>query len=377
MNFYLLDKNLKRIEIIEQYRSFIWTNRYYTPGDFELYTPATKSLLSKIKRDYFIMRSDDLTQAMIIQNYTITTDVENGDYLTITGKSLKSILERRIIWPQTTINGNLETQMRKLVTQNAILPADSNRVISRLELGPTIGLTQTIKAQFTGDNLSEVLTEIGQTYGIGHDIKLDYANKKFKFVLLQGKNRSYNQSVNARVVFSNAFENLLTTNYAYNSENFKSLVFVAGEGQGKNRKTVQVGTGNDLNRFEIYLDARDVSSNDGAIGTNEYNQLLFERGVQELADKTINEEVSGEVVSNFTYKLNQNYYLGDIVEVRNDYGVRMAPRIIEVIECHDENGYTCVPTFSSDTIAASQDNIVTENDIDITTETGENIICEV
>lgn len=377
MNFYLLDKNLKRIEIIEQYRSFIWTNRYYTPGDFELYTPATRSLLSKIKRDYFIMRSDDLTQAMIIQNYTITTDVENGDYLTITGKSLKSILERRIIWPQTTINGNLETQMRKLVTQNAISPTDSNRVISRLELGTAIGLTQTIKAQFTGDNLSEVLTEIGQTYGIGHDVKLDYANKKFKFVLLQGKNRSYNQSVNARVVFSNAFENLLTTNYAYNSENFKSLVFVAGEGQGKNRKTVQVGTGNDLNRFEIYVDARDVSSNDGAIGTNEYNQLLFERGVQELADKTINEEVSGEVVSNFTYKLNQNYYLGDIVEVRNDYGVRMAPRIIEVIECHDENGYTCVPTFSSDTIAASQDNIVTENDIDITTETGENIICEV
>lgn len=377
MNFYLLDKNLKRIEIIEQYRSFIWTNRYYTPGDFELYTPATKSLLSKIKRDYFIMRSDDLTQAMIIQNYTITTDVENGDYLTITGKSLKSILERRIIWPQTTINGNLETQMRKLVTQNAISPTDSNRVISRLELGPAIGLTQTIKAQFTGDNLSEVLTEIGQTYGIGHDIKLDYENKKFKFILLQGKNRSYNQSTNARVVFSNAFENLLTTNYAYNSENFKSLVFVAGEGLGKNRKTVQVGTGNDLNRFEIYLDARDVSSNDGAIGTNEYNQLLFERGVQELADKTINEEVSGEVVSNFTYKLNQNYYLGDIVEVRNDYGVRMAPRIIEVIECHDENGYTCVPTFSSDTIAASQDNIVTENDIDITTETGENIICEV
>lgn len=377
MNFYLLDKNLKRIEIIEQYRSFIWTNRYYTPGDFELYTPATKSLLAKIKRDYFIMRSDDLTQAMIIQNYTITTDVENGDYLTITGKSLKSILERRIIWPQTTINGNLETQMRKLVTQNAISPTDSNRVISRLELGPTIGLTQTIKAQFTGDNLSEVLTEIGQTYGIGHDVKLDYANKKFKFVLLQGKNRSYNQSTNARVVFSNAFENLLTTNYAYNSENFKSLVFVAGEGQGKNRKTVQVGTGNDLNRFEIYLDARDISSNDGAIGTNEYNQLLFERGVQELADKTINEEVSGEVVSNFTYKLNQNYYLGDIVEVRNDYGVRMAPRIIEVIECHDENGYTCVPTFSSDTIAASQDNIVTENDIDITTESGENIICEV
>ena len=377
MNFYLLDKNLKRIEIIEQYRSFIWTNRYYTPGDFELYTPATKSLLAKIKRDYFIMRSDDLTQAMIIQNYTITTDVENGDYLTITGKSLKSILERRIIWPQTTINGNLETQMRKLVTQNAISPTDSNRVISRLELGPTIGLTQTIKAQFTGDNLSEVLTEIGQTYGIGHDVKLDYENKKFKFVLLQGKNRSYNQSTNARVVFSNAFENLLTTNYAYNSENFKSLVFVAGEGQGKTRKTVQVGTGNDLNRFEIYLDARDVSSNDGAIGTNEYNQLLFERGVQELADKTINEEVSGEVVSNFTYKLNQNYYLGDIVEVRNDYGVRMAPRIIEVIECHDENGYTCVPTFSSDTIAASQDNIVTETDIDITTETGENIICEV
>lgn len=377
MNFYLLDKNLNRIEIIEQYRSFIWTNRYYMAGDFELYTPATKSLLSKIKRDYFIMRSDDTSQAMIIQNYTITTDTENGDYLTITGPSLKSILSRRVIWPQTTINGNLETQLRSLVNKNAINPTDPARKFAKLELGNTIGLTQTIKSQFTGKNLGEALTEIGQAYGIGYDVKLDYENKKFKFVLLQGKNRSYNQDTNARVVFSNQFENLLTTNYNYNSEEFKNLCYVAGEGQGKNRKTVEVGTGSDMARQEIYVDARDVSSNDGAIGTNEYNQLLFERGVQELAEMGIKEDVSGEVESNYTYKLNSNYYLGDIVEVRNDYGVRMTPRIIEVIECHDENGFTCVPTFSSDGIAATQDVIVTENDIDIITESGENIICEV
>lgn len=376
MNFYLLDNNLNRIQLIEIYRSFIWTNRYYMPGDFELYTPATKALLNTIKRGYYIVRDDDLTQCMIISNFEVMTDIENGDYITITGQSLKSILNRRIIWTQTNLNGNLETMLRQLVTQNAINPTISARKISRLILGDTIGLTQNINAQYTGENLGETLTAIGQTYGIGYDVLLDLTNKQFKFVLLQGKNRTFNQDVNPRVVFSNDFENLLTTDYIYNSDEYKNVALVAGEGQGTARKTAAVGTGNDLNRFEIYVDARDVSSNNGEIGTTEYNKLLFERGIEKLAETVITESISGEVEANYTYKLNVDYSLGDLVEVRNDYGVSLTPRITEVIECHDENGYTCIPTFETEE-STSLEEIITEDGENIITEDGENIISEV
>lgn len=377
MNFYLLDDNLNYVQIIETYQSMIWTNRYFTPGDFELYAPATKALLNTIKRGYYIVRDDDLTQCMIISNFSVSTDVENGDYITITGQSLKSILTRRIIWAQTILNGNVETMARKLVTDNAINPINTARKIPRLVLGDTIGLTATINAQYTGDNLGETLTAIGQKYGIGYDVLLDMENKQFKFVLLQGSDRTYNQAVNPPVVFSNDYENLLTTDYEYNSEEYKNVALVAGEGQGTARKTVTVGTASGMNRFEIYVDARDISSNDGEISTSEYNELLAERGAQELAETVITESITGEVEANYTYKLNVDYFLGDIVEVKNDYGVSMTPRILEVIECHDENGYTCVPTFATDeTEGEPVSAILTETGENITTETGKNIILE-
>lgn len=348
MNFYLLDNNLNYLQVIEVYRSLIWTTRYYTAGDFELYTPATPALLNTLQPGYFIIRDDDLTQAMIINNFEIKTDVENGDYITVTGKSLKSILGRRIIWGQTVLNGNVETMVRKLVTDNAINPTIPARAISRLILGDTIGLTGTIEAQYTGDNLGETLTAIGQTYGIGYDVLLDLPNKQFKFVLLQGTNRTYSQDTVPRVIFSNEYENLLTTDYTYNRDNYKNVALVAGEGEGTARKTATIGTASDLNRYELFVDARDVSSNNGEISAAEYNNLLLERGAQNLSEKIIVEGINGEIEPNYTYKLGIDYFLGDIVEVINEYGVTMSPRITEVIECQDENGYKCIPTFALD-----------------------------
>lgn len=348
MNYYLLDDELNYIQVIEIYTSMIWTTRYYTAGDFELYTPATPDLLNNLQRNYYIVRDDDLTQCMIIANIEVSTDIENGDYIKVTGKSLKSILNRRIIWTQTVLNGNVETMIRQLVTDNAINPTIAARAISRLVLGDTIGLTGTIEAQYTGDNLAETLTAIGQTYGIGYDVLLDLENKQFKFVLLQGVDRTYNQNTVPRVIFSNEYENLLTSDYQYNSDDYKNVALVAGEGEGTARKTATVGTASDLDRYELFVDARDVSSNNGEITESEYNNLLLERGAQDLAETVIKQSVEGEIEPNYTYKLNVDYFLGDLVEITNAYGVTMSPRIIEVIECNDVNGYTCIPTFATD-----------------------------
>lgn len=348
MNFYLLDTNLNFIQVIEVFKSFIWTNRYYTPGDFELYAPATTVLFNAIQKDYYIIRDDDLTQAMIVKNIEIKTDVENGNYLIITGKSLKSILNRRIIWTQTVLNGNVETMIRKLVTDNAINPTNPDRAIANLVLGDTIGLTGNIEAQYTGDNLGETLSAICQTYKCGYDILLDLENKQFKFVLLQGTNRSYAQNSVPPVIFSNEYENLLTTDYTYNSDNYKNVALVAGEGEGLDRKTAAIGTASGLNRYELYVDARDVSSNEGEISENEYNNLLLERGTQKLGEQLATESIAGQIEPNYTYVLNRDYFLGDIVEIINEYGINMQPRIIEVIECIDDTGYSCIPTFATD-----------------------------
>ena len=103
MDLYILDSSLNEIAVIDNYTSLIWTRRYYSPGDFELYIAADKSLFEYLKIGSFIKREDD-NSVMVIETIQIKTDVENGDYFTITGRSLESIIERRIFIFQTNLN---------------------------------------------------------------------------------------------------------------------------------------------------------------------------------------------------------------------------------------------------------------------------------
>lgn len=347
--FYLIDENLNLISPIESYKSAIWTTRYYKPGDFELYLPATTETLNLIKRDYYLIRDDDFTQAMIIENIQITTNFEEGNFLTVTGKCLKSILNRRIIWKQTTVTGNVETCIRKLITENAISPTIPERKINNLILGAALGVTDTMNSQYTGDNLGDVISKICINYGLGYDILLDLDEKQFIFILYKGSDRSYNQSKNPFIVFSNEFDNLLSTNYTNNNENYKNVALVAGEGEGLDRKTFTVGNASDLKRYELFVDSRDSSTKGNETMTeDEYNAILSEKGKEALTETIITESIEGELEPHYTYKFNRDYFLGDIVEVVNEYGFTMQPQITEVIENEDDSGTNVVVTFETE-----------------------------
>lgn len=348
MQFYLLDTSLNIIDIIDTFKSVIWTTRYYTSGEFELYIPATQKAIDTYKRKYYIVRDDDTTQAMIIEDIQILTDVEEGNYLIVTGRSLKSLLNRRIIWTQTILNGYVEASVRALVLKNAIEPDDVERTIDGLMLGAELGLHVKMKAQYTGDNLEETISEICKTYKLGYDILLDFDNKKFIFILYQGADRSYDQTLNPYVIFSNEFENLLKTNYTITGRDYKNVAKVAGEGEGNARKTAVYGTATGIDRYELFVDAKNISTNEGEVDELTYLSLLAEQGAAALADNSIKESMDGEVATDYNYKLNEDYFLGDIVEVVNEYNIAMTSRVIEVIESEDNTGHYAIPTFSSD-----------------------------
>lgn len=348
MLFYLLNTSLEVVDVIETYKSYIWTTRYFTSGDFELYIPATSKMINMIKQDYYIIREDDPTQAMIIKNIQITTSIDEGNFLIVTGPSLKSILGRRIIWQQTILSGYVEQCVRRLVNENCVNPSIADRKINNMILGSELGITDTMSIQFTGDNLEEAIQGICKTFSLGYDVMLDLDNKKFIFILYKGTDRSYNQNAVPYVVFSNEFENLLKTDYSNNTLEYKNVAKVAGEGEGTARKSVTVGNASGLNRYEVFVDARDMSTNEGEIDLTTYNGLLAERGNEALAETIIKESIEGEVEANHTYKINEDYFLGDIVEVINEYGMEMTPRITEVIESEDDTGHYTIPTFSTD-----------------------------
>lgn len=348
MLLYIIDESLTIIGMVENYNSIIWTNRYFESGDFELHLPATNDNVVLLRENHYVIREGYEDNAMIISSITIETDVENGDTMIVTGKCLKSILSRRIIWNQTTVSGKVEVCLRRLVTENAIDPDIPARKISRLTLGDLQGFTDTITSQFTGDNLETVMSEVCMKYGLGYDVKLDLKNKKFVFVMYKGEDRSYNQTANPYVVFSNEFENLLRTNYSHSRDEYKNTARIGGEGEGSARIYTDIGNANsDLNRYEVFVDADDISTNDGEISETDYIGLLEQRGYEKLAEASLVELFDGEVEANHTFKLNEDYFLGDIIEVVNEYGIETTPRIVGVIQSQDETGDYTIPIFSS------------------------------
>ena len=100
-----------------------------------------------------------------------------------------------------------------------------------------------------------------------------------------------------------------------------------------------------MERYELYVDARDVSSNEGEITEQEYLTLLRERGKEKLLEYLTETYFEADIEPQFMFQYRKDYMLGDIIILKNEYGITAYPRIIEVIESEDETGYKVVPTL--------------------------------
>jgi len=336
--------------VIDRYISVIWTTRYFSDGDFELTLSPDTELLKKLEIGSFLVRDKDIETStrfknvMRIENIEIKTDAENGNTLVLTGKSLSSIVSQRVVASQTSLRGQLREVIHLLLVENFILPKNTSRQIADFKYEFDTSLTTTIDTQVTGDNLGEWLSMLAEKYGFGWDVYWDNA---YIFYLYNGTNRSRTQSAVPWVVFSPDFQNLLNTDYQYLTEQFKNVAVVAGEGEGAARSKVIVGNGTGINRFEQWVDARDISSNDGTISGADYIALLQARGTEALTEHINNELFDGDVDATRQYILNRDFFLGDIVQLENDYGISAQARVLEVIESEDASGTRVIPTFSA------------------------------
>lgn len=349
MNIYILDPDFNKIGLCDSYKSFIWTPRYFECGDFELYTPATAELLQQLTRGNLVMREDDTEHAMFIERVVVTTDAEEGNTITASGRCLKSVLTRRIIPEQTVLTGTVAQGISRLLAENLINPNVSARKVDNFILGSFTAGTESMTKQFTGDNLADAVIEICRGYGLGWDVRVNLSTKKMLFDLYAGTDRSYTQSLNPFVVFSPEYENLVNTTYEENDAEYKNVAIVGGEGEGTARRFVTTGDldAAGLDRYELFVDSRGTSSNDGEITPEEYDAMLAANGRDSLAECETTVTFEGSTQTGRNYQYGVDYNLGDIVEVVNEYGIESRSRISEIIDCIDETGRHTIPTFES------------------------------
>lgn len=350
LEFRVLDTKYIDIQAIDSFKSFIWTDRYSAYGDFEMFLSPTIANLSFLKQDYYLW-SEASRHTMIIEDIRIATDAEDGNELIITGRSLESILTRRIIWQQTMLSGNFQEGIKKLIDNSIISPTDSTRLIPNFVFefsdDPAI-LNLTISSQFTGTNLYEAIKGLCDERNIGFRIVLSDDNK-FIFSLYAGSDRSYAQIKNPYVIFSPNFDNLINSNYFTSKRDLKTVTLVAGEGEGLDRKTVEVsinsGTDSGLNRREMYTDARDLSTNNGEIDATTYQEQLTQRGKNYLSENIMVKAFEGNVDTVYKYVFDRDFFMGDIVQIANEYGIESTSRVVELVRSHHEGGFEVFPTF--------------------------------
>lgn len=377
-DIYILNTDYKIIGIVDNYSSAIFTKRYWEYGDFELYIKANAKSLSLLQPDFYIKRNSD-TYIYVIESIQLTTSQEDGDFLTVKGRSVESMLTRRILYnhrnenlsqPYTIGGFNVEypTDTCKTIEdciRNAIemtiAPIDLNPYgvkwawDGNFILGERQGFSETMpQTQILGTYLYDFIVEQCQNYGYGFRVHLNDDNK-FEFNLYKGKDCSYNQKENPYIVFSHQFDNLSNTNYLFDTTNYKNYGYSIGKADieqerlwnGRPIKTTR--NLNRVNRRELFIDSssiskeeKDVNGNNIIIPDNRYSMYVGNNAYNELVKYPIVETLDGDIVSN-----NMKYNLGDIVQIENEYGIQATARILEIIDCEDESGYSTVPTFST------------------------------
>ncbi len=348
MDILVLNTNLEAVAAVDTFESLLWTDRYCGNGEFEIYTLATNELITWLREDYYLWLKESNHQ-MIIEGIQIKSDSELGNRLVVTGRSLESLLDRRIIWGQTVLTGNLQDGIEKLLNENVISPVISDRTIDNFifeaSTDPLV-TTLTVDAQFTWTNLYDSIKGLCAANNIGFQVTLE--DDQFVFKLYAGADRSYDQFVNPYVIFSPYYENLINSNYTESKKTVKTVTLVAGEGEGPDRITTVVGMAANLTRREMYTDARDLSQ---TVDGNEmleadYLLQLAQRGTEDLTNHILAQTFDGQIDPKVMYTFGESFFMGDIVQIANEYGMEAKSRVTEIIYSQSLSSVDVYPTFT-------------------------------
>lgn len=335
MIFSITPDGSRVLGFIDAYSSAIWTVQSYGLGDFQLITYP--KYLDLLLPGNLLAREEDKAGArfdnvMMIERVEVKYDQENGNRVTVTGRSLKAILCKRVVWSQTNISGTVEEAIRKIITENAISPAMEERKLP-LNMTPAKGLPDEMEVQLFGDNVGDWISSVCKQYGYSWDV---YIDNGLVFDLYKGTDRT------ASVIFSPEYDNLNAARYSTGTDYTAALV--GGEGEGTDQKVVEIGTASGLDRIEAYIDGGSVSSNGEVITLEEYRKLLRNYGEEQLATMNGNTSLDAEIAPFGAFKLGVDYFIGDIIKI-DLRGIYESARLIEIIYSEDETGTRVLPTF--------------------------------
>ena len=429
----VLDESMIIQHICEDYKSVVWTERFHGFGDFKLVVPGTLDNLRIYQLDYYLY-TKGTNKLMIIEQVELNTEYGKESLLTVSGRSLESILDRRVMHPYPIWEGTklcmhertkgLVKDVIKHYTNLLFKQRDSldasherhvmgfgwysvdellagirkGRPISSLDIGNikvnangnVRNMTQ--NAGFTHSSYDDVDPYImeGSWYKLVQELTdltmsgwaIEYNGEdpyNWYGYTYNGVNRTFGQGERPAVVFSPKYDNLSKATYFKSKVATRTKIFsgavkftvptkltFSGEYLDNNgdsamqNNSVTVGT-KGLGLREGYLQSPSIEHTNGYMTSTEsgtkgvasidpesiYRQIA-EQCNTELWKHMPIEMFSGEAAQQSMYIYNEDFFLGDFVQIQNEFGQQDIARVTEYIRTSsDAEGDVFYPTFQS------------------------------
>ena len=346
--------------VIDTFDSAVWCRRYDSPGDFVLKTKASEELFNLFKNNTVLIRRLDVNDgtAMLVDGVKLETSPDNGDFLTLSGDSLEAALGRRVFMQKYNLRGKPDNVIYTALKENILnywyfnsdsehIPNYRYRFINFMDMDGYQHMGGVdILVQLYGRNLLELTEEIAKSNDFGFKFRFVGSLSRAYFSCYRGVDRTINQQNTQPIVFNTEFSEFSNTSYTYDTRPYFNSAFIGGEGYGKDRIDTIYSSSSRVNagllNKEIFIDGHSLSSN--TVGDTSYITLLgstAQAAVQAAkAEETFDTEVSWA-----QWKYRDDYDVGDIVTVGNNYGITGDATVSEVAETEDASGYYAVPGF--------------------------------
>lgn len=343
---FVLDENFVQIGIITHYKSQEYVRKFCGIGTFKITMPRNEKNVKFMKNGvWFVLDGKFL-------GYKDSQDSTSADDKIIISGKLCEVLLSWLVFPKTQVYKGERAKICEDIINNNFLQNDERKkdILRVIESG--IVLNENVIVQKTGDIISDAITDILSVQQLGFSclpvMRKDANNDKLitsiDFRCVKGIDHSINNADgNKPIVFSRRFKNLSGVSYKKDSSNEKNYFYVAGEGEGEERKVVSFGeqVENSLYRKETYIDARDVQSTDPetqeTYTDEEYNEMLLQRGYEKKSEYQLTESVDCDIIEKKGFQYDVDFFLGDYVTAIDELtGLKLKLQVTEMSKIQSE-----------------------------------------
>lgn len=349
-------------EFFRGYESAMWVERYRDTGEFEFVAPLSSGLREFLPLGTIISHTDTL-EAAIVENHFIKEGKNEDPKITISGRSLESYLDNRIVGAELAFGdpdqdyfdpyelsaATPAQQAKTLINDHIIVGiSDTNNtlddnVVAEAIAGSGTSEVRVIKRQSVLKALQELLAmeDLGVRTVRKNNFGVEGVSDKTWIYIHEGTDKS------ETVIFSWDQGEIQSAEYLTSLKSEKNVALV----HGQYLETFVYGSEGNYTRRIMLVDASDIDGNEPIPMDSPTRAALRTkmqaRGREALAAQKAVDIVSIDITSATQHIYRKDYNIGDIVSVSGNYDTTVKRRVVEHVEIEDKDGSNSYPTLAA------------------------------